>query len=321
MRFLFSLIIPAFLIVAGCGNNAGKAKNGEGDSLNLAGNLKISGSETLYPMMAKWVATFTKEHPKVKIEVKPRHSEEGLQDLMNGKADIAMMSRKPADTGSEKNLWYTAVALDGLVAVINFGNPEIQPLVMHGISKEELINIFSGKTKNWGQVSQRACNEPVKAYVFPETSGTAEVWNQFLGITPASSGVTKVSFVNELMEHIVSEKGAIGYCSIRDAYDLTTGFRKEGVYVVPVDYNGNNTVEDQEQYYDKYSLVANAVSTGKMPEPPARELYLVTRGKPGSDLMKAFIKWVLTIGQNYTPAAGYINITPQYANAAVETMK
>jgi len=287
----------------------------------LVGKLKIFGLQTLYPMMAQCGALFSKDHPAVSIDVRGKHSEEALQELLAGKIDVAMMSRKPGSDSAESGLWYTAVALDAVVPIISFDNPEIQPLVMNGLSKEKFIAIFTGKIKTWGQVSGRANKETVKAYMLSDSSGTAATWSSFLGSGEAKLKATKVQTSAEMLSRVMAEKGAIGYCSIMDAYNLQTGFRKEGLYILPIDFNANGTIEDNEQIYDKYTLITNAVVTGKLATPPSRSLYIVTKTKPEGVLLKAFIEWVLTIGQNYTPSMGYINITPQQANASIETMK
>lgn len=323
MKYLFALLIPAAILLSGCGNSTDGNKDvkANADSVNLSGTLKVHGAMTLYPMMIKWGTVFMKDNPQVKLDIRSLHTEEALAELLSGKTDIAMMSRKPSAAETEKGLWYAAVAMDAVVPVISFDNPEIQPLVMHGITKEKLKEVFAGKIQNWGQISGRSSKVPVKVYALSDSAGTSAVWKQFLGLESLSGKATRVQTSTEMISHITSENGAIGYCSIMDAYDLQSGFRKAGLYILPLDYNANGTIEDAEQYYDKFVLVSNAVMTGKMPTPPARELYLVTKGKPQTDLAKAFIKWVLTIGQNYMPPMGYINITPQAANASVETIK
>lgn len=322
MKKLNVLLVASALLLFGCGNNiTDKTNQTDKDTLTLAGKLKISGSQTLYPMMAQWGALFTKEHPAVSIDVRGKHSEEALQELLSGKIDVAMMSRKPSADTAEAGLWYTAVALDAVVPIISFDNPEIQPLVMNGVSKEKFMAIYTGKIKTWGQVSGRESKEPIKAYMLSDSSGTAATWTSFLGSGEAKLKATKVQTSAEMLSHVMAEKGAIGYCSIMDAYNLQTGFRKEGLYILPIDFNANGTIEDNEQIYDKYALITNAIVTGKLATPPARALYIVTKTKPAGDLLKAYIEWVLTIGQNYTPSMGYINITPQQAKTSIETMK
>jgi phosphate transport system substrate-binding protein len=76
--------------------------------------------------------------------------------------------------------------------------------------------------------------------------------------------------------------------------------------VVPVDVDGSGQAEPEEGYDTKEQAV-NGVAMGLYPSPPARDLNLVTQGKP-EGLVKAFITWVLTDGQDYVAEAGYISL-------------
>ncbi len=51
--------------------------------------------------------------------------------------------------------------------------------------------------------------------------------------------------------------------------------------------------------------IVEAIGTNKYPSPPARDLNLVTNGKP-TGLVNDFIKWTLTDGQKYIPEEGYV---------------
>jgi phosphate transport system substrate-binding protein len=59
----------------------------------------------------------------------------------------------------------------------------------------------------------------------------------------------------------------------------------------------------------------DAVATGRYPSPPARDLNLVTKGKP-TGLTKAFIAWILTDGQKYVDEVGYIALVKSKLDAA-----
>jgi phosphate transport system substrate-binding protein len=48
------------------------------------------------------------------------------------------------------------------------------------------------------------------------------------------------------------------------------------------------------------------VAIGTYPSPPARNLYLVTKGKPTKKIIVDFIQWILTDGQTYVNKQGYV---------------
>jgi phosphate transport system substrate-binding protein len=63
-----------------------------------------------------------------------------------------------------------------------------------------------------------------------------------------------------------------------------------------------------------------AITTGRYPSPPARPLYLVTKGKPTATVAE-FIQWILNDGQKYVAEAGYIALTPDQLAASKDKLK
>lgn len=321
MKSLLIFILPVLVLFSNCSNNTPKVNCNGTDSVVLSGSMKITGSQTLYPMMVKWTSVFITENKNVKIDVRGTYSEVALQELQSNKIDIAMISRPLSEQEKAAGLWSAPVAMDAVVPIISFDNNNIQSLVMKGVSKEKLAGLFTGKYKTWEEITGKKSNVPVKVFVHSDSSGTAQTWNSFLSVKAGDVKGNRVLSDLQMLQQIIAEPGGIGYCSIMTAYNLQTGFRKEGIYILPIDYNANGTIDDNEQFYDKVSLITNAIVTGKLSQPPARELYIVTKTKPKDKLTTTFIKWVVTIGQNYMPELGYINITPEKANISIESMK
>lgn len=322
MRRLFMLLMASLWLLASCGNNVktnGK-ENGE-DSTKLNGSIKVMGAQVLYPMMVKWSAVFLEKNQDVRMIVRGTQSDIALQLLYKGETDVAMISRKLTKEETDKGLWCAPVAQDVLVPIISFDNNHIQPLVMKGISKEKLAGIFSGKTTKWGDIAGRKGDEPIQAYCLDDSSGTAGVWNDFLGLKLEENMATRVYTEKDIVRIVKNNKNAIGYCSMLSAYNTGNGVRQDGIYVIPVDYNSNNNIEDNEQYFDKLEIVQQAVMSGKIPAPPRRELYVVCMTKPQNPITIVFIEWILTIGQNYMPEMGYVHIPPERAKVAIESMK
>jgi phosphate transport system substrate-binding protein len=55
----------------------------------------------------------------------------------------------------------------------------------------------------------------------------------------------------------------------------------------------------------------DAITSGKYPSPPARDLYLVSKGKPQKELVTRFLKWILSDGQKFVNEAGYIALSKE----------
>jgi phosphate transport system substrate-binding protein len=112
-----------------------------------------------------------------------------------------------------------------------------------------------------------------------------------------------------LLDAVKKDPQGIGFNNLNYAFDMETGNPLAGVRVVPVDVDGNG-LADAAEIYDTKAQAVEAVASGRYPSPPARDLNLVTQGKPVG-LTTAFILWVLTDGQSYVDEVGYIALPQQ----------
>jgi phosphate transport system substrate-binding protein len=79
--------------------------------------------------------------------------------------------------------------------------------------------------------------------------------------------------------------------------------------------NGNGKIDAEENFYGSLDQIDKAIADGRYPSPPARELYLVSQGRPQKKLVSEFIKWVLTDGQKFVPESGYIPLSKDKLSA------
>ena len=112
----------------------------------------------------------------------------------------------------------------------------------------------------------------------------------------------------------------IGYNNIGYVYDFNTKKQIPGIRVVPIDLNKNGKIDPEEDFYGSMDNLIDAITKGKYPSPPARDLYFVTKGKPTNKLVNAFLKWVLADGQKYVNETGYINLTKEIINKGLKNL-
>jgi phosphate transport system substrate-binding protein len=92
------------------------------------------------------------------------------------------------------------------------------------------------------------------------------------------------------------------------AYNPKTLKPNSGIVIVPIDINNNGKIDADENFYADQKQLAKAIAQGKYPSPPARNLYLVTKGKPTNPVVKAFLEYILTKGEKNIEKQGYIQI-------------
>jgi phosphate transport system substrate-binding protein len=89
---------------------------------------------------------------------------------------------------------------------------------------------------------------------------------------------------------------------------------------VPIDINGNGKLDKAESFYDTKVAVLKAIASGAYPSPPARDLFLLTKGRP-KGITRDFILWILGDGQKYVDQAGYIQLPTQKLAKSVALVK
>ncbi|MBU4221066.1 MAG: substrate-binding domain-containing protein [Euryarchaeota archaeon] len=273
--------------------------------------IRVSGAFALYPMMLKWGEEYQKLHPNVKFDIQAGGAGKGLTDTLGGLVDIGMVSRKIAASEEEKGAYWISVTKDAVVPTANKNNPVIAQLKANGIKRDIFEKIYINETiKTWGQATGTGTTDKINAYTRSDACGAAETWAAYLGkYRQENLNGVGVNGDPGLAEAVRQDKIGIGYNNIGFAYDANTRKPVEGIEIIPLDLNGNGKIDQNESFYGTMDEIVEAIGAGKYPSPPARDLNLVTRGKP-TGIVNDFIKWTLTDGQQYIPEQGYI-ILPQ----------
>jgi phosphate transport system substrate-binding protein len=148
------------------------------------------------------------------------------------------------------------------------------------------------------------------------------MWARFLGGKAQEELLgTAVNADPGLAEAVRQDPLGVGYNNIGFAYDLKTGKPVDGLQIIPLDLNGDGQINPEEDFYDTKDEIVEAIGTRVYPFPPARELYLVTKGEP-SPAVASFINWILTSGQgSMVTEAGYVQLDEAKIQAARELLK
>jgi phosphate transport system substrate-binding protein len=324
IRFTYLIVILALIALplAGCGGTQSQAPASGSADEKLSGTIAVSGAFALYPMMNRWAEEFGKLHPDVKFDVSAGGAGKGMTDVLSKAVDIAMVSRAISSDEEGKGAFFVPVTKDAVFATINTQNPVYQDLMQKGVTKEQMIDVFiTGKIKTWGElVGRPEVTDVIHVFTRSDSAGAADAWAKYLGNKKQEDlqGVG-VSGDPGVLEAVVKDPLAIGYNNLGYAFDATSGKPVAGSNVLPLDSNGNGKADPEEVLETKTEAV-EAVAAGKYPSPPARDLNLVTNGKPtGVEL--AFLKWILTDGQKYVGEAGYVQLPAEQLKAALQKLQ
>jgi len=295
----------------------------QAQSKELKGQISLSGAFALYPLAVKWAEEFKKIHPKVKIDISGGGAGKGITDALAKVVDLGMVSREVKPEEVSKGAWYVAVAKDAVVPTINAKNPKVRELLAKGLTQQAAIKLFvTGEYKTWGDVLGIKSSIPVHVYNRSDACGAGETWAKYLGNKKQEDLLGTGVFGDPgVAAAVQKDPVAIGYNNIAYAYDLRTKRPNPGILVLPIDVNKNGKIDAAENFYATSNQLIAAIAQGKYPSPPARDLYLVSNGKPTNPVVKAFLKYILTVGQKYNVPNGYISLPKDKLNKGIAKLK
>jgi phosphate transport system substrate-binding protein len=321
-KLLVCMIVGVAL--AGIGTDAAQS-NEKGSKtvrgIEMKGTLTLSGAWALYPMVVKWAEEFQKIYPDVKIDVSAGGAGKGMADCLARVVDLGMVSREIYPEEVEKGAWWVSVTKDAVVATINEENPVLDDILAHGISRDEFVGLWiDGTIQNWSDLADRSVPYTINVYTRSDACGASETWAAYLGKKQEDLLGVGVYGDPGLAEAVRQDELGIGYNNVNYAYDGETKQHVKGIMVVPIDLNGDGVVDSTESFYENRDGLVHAIAGGVYPSPPARDLHLVSNGVPESPVVREFIRWVLTEGQQYVPEAGYINLTEERLREELESL-
>ena len=276
----------------------------------LQGTITISGAFALYPMVMKWSEEFRKLHPRVRFDISAGGAGKGIADALANMVDIGMVSREIHPMEIKKGAWFVAVTKDAVVPVVNQANPLIKELLKKGIKKADFARIWlNEEPPTWNELLGTRGNTQVHVYTRSDSCGAAETWAQYFGKNQEDLLGIGVFGDPGLNEAVRRDSLGIGFNNINYAYDASARKPMAGTAVVPIDLDGNGSIDPKENFYGNRDAIINAIANDKYPSPPARDLYFVCKGQPKKQLVAAFMKWVLQEGQQFVGEAGYIALS------------
>lgn len=112
-------------------------------SKKLNGKIVVAGSSSITPLMEKLKEAYKAQNPSVEIEILQSDSTTGINSVLQGIADIGMVSRELKESELSTGLKAEVLAIDGLAVIVN---PQSK---ITNLSKTQVKEIFSGKITKW----------------------------------------------------------------------------------------------------------------------------------------------------------------------------
>jgi phosphate transport system substrate-binding protein len=296
---------------------------GAGIQGKKSGQISISGAFALYPIVIRWADEYKKQNPGIRFDISAGGAGKGISDALNGMVELGMVSREIYPEEIKNGAFPIAVTKDAVVAIVCSQNPSLNDILTKGLKQETGRNIWiTGEDNSWSKAFGSKSKTPIHVYTRSDACGAAEMWAKYFGSKQEDLLGIGVFGDPGLAQAIKKDPIGIGFNNIGYVYDASTRKQIEGLRVVPVDLNNNGKIDPDEDFYNSLDDLIKAISTGKYPSPPARELYFVMKGNPKNNkTLSDFIKWVLTDGQKFVTEAGFITLPKERINSELKKLQ
>ena len=295
MKKLGLLFFATGLLLAGCGSGGASTESSQasgGSSSGAASNENVEilavGSTALQPLVEAAGESFSADNPNYTITVQGGGSGTGLSQVEAGAVTIGN-SDVFAD---EKDGVDASKLVDHKVAVVGMAPVVNKDAGVTDLSQQELIDIFTGKVKNWSELG--GADQEISVINRASGSGTRATFEKW-GLDGAETIQTQEQDSSGTVRKIVAESpGAISYLALSYLDDSIQALSLDGVEATPEN-----------------------IADNKWPIWSYEHMY--TNGEPDANV-KAFLDYIMTddVQQGIVIELGYLPITDMKVERSVD---
>ncbi len=185
---------------------------------DLSGSVQLSGSTSMETIANALAEGFMIANPNVSVDVQLGGSSVGVKDAQDGKSDIGNVSRELKE--DEGGLVANTVAIDGIAVIVNPQNE------VSGISKDDLVKIYTGEIKNWSEAG--GAGKPIVVIGREASSGTRSAFEELLGVQDVCRYAQELNETGAVKTSVANTPDAIGYVSLEALDDTVVALNLDG---------------------------------------------------------------------------------------------
>lgn len=219
---MYVLLILLMVFAAGCGSSTTTQPQQQKDF-----SIRVGGSSTLAPVIAKCADDFTEKNKTQWKKVKEGFPDEpiaifvatggsgfGVKAATNGTVDIGLVSRVVSDAEKQKlpNHQLITLGYDALTMAVHPQNPVLK--IKPNLTTDEVKRIFAGEIKTWQQLDAALPDRPIVLAIRDLGGGASQAFDDIvMKGTPVSKDAIQFPSMGALAGKVQENIDAVGYVS------------------------------------------------------------------------------------------------------------
>ncbi|PWT79117.1 MAG: hypothetical protein C5B59_00300 [Bacteroidetes bacterium] len=259
--------------------------------------IKITGTRLTFPIFQRWSEEYTKLHPQIKILVK--------SGIPSASADILIVSHHLGSTDVKEGQAAIAITRYLQLPIINSQRDNVSTLQSDGFTEDELKKVyFQGNSDDY--ILPPEYHFVVYKREKPACASIA-LANHFGQQQVDIKGVGIEGDDQDLLEAVKKDVKAISYNNLGFIYDIQTRKVVDGIAIIPIDFNENGKIDEDEKIYSTLDLVLQYAEKTNNPKLFLENVNVIVQKNSRKEVID-FLQWVLKYGQRYNHAYGFLNL-------------
>ncbi|MCK5821129.1 MAG: hypothetical protein KAH17_04555 [Bacteroidales bacterium] len=295
-RTVLLLFVAVLLLNFDVGNNRATMTDPTQD-INSKDVIRILSSPDLYDLATDWANYFSVEIQQSSILVN------NLNNEVKDSKTIPKNHLVLIPEGFDKDLcheapWKMIIGRDPIVPIVSSSNPLLESIKQSGVSLDDFNQILSNSEQiTWGQLLDCESHKNIQIFIEDNQSVITTLSN-FTGVSPIEPGNSGLINGDDLLSLINNNPYAIGFIRLSGVISSVHQSMVKGIELLPIDKNGNGQIDHIEDIYGSSQSFLRGAWIGKYPKALCQNLYVLSQEEPTHETEIAFLKYILTNGQD-----------------------
>ncbi len=275
------------------------------------GSVTIIGSRFSYPYIRELISDFKQQYPTVEIQLLERgtDTEDNANLIINGH-DLLV---------SEIRTGYRVVniAQYPILPVSNIQNPWLNQVLTSGIDKKEIKALFFNKDydgiydEKKEKAEKPASTPDLHLYTRDQKACAPNSFAAFYELKQENLlGKRIIGSDLSLLFAVKADPKGVTYNLPTHLYNLESRLPLSDWKIIPIDQNGNNSLEDDELIYDKLDELLEAIAAKDVQNIPIANLNisLPLEITSANKNLALFVDFLLSSGQKKARKYGFVEL-------------